>query len=312
MSKGSGGSTQQVQRVEPSELQSPYISDALRQSQDLYNLGPQQFFPGTTFARAGEDTQAAEELLKTAALGQQTSVANALFPAFTGSLMSPSQVLSDPLFQESLAANLRPIEESTSRMLTQARRDAGEAGQLGGTRRAILESEVIKDMLTKESELASKIFGNIYGDLARTRATTLGLSPYILDAYTTPGKTLMNVGAARDAMVQRGIDEAIARHQFGQQAPSDLLDQYMGRVGGQMFGQTTTAEMPGSEGPGGLAGAVGGAGLGSILGGAIAPEATMTALTGLGAGAAEGSLMAGLGAVNPWVAGAALLGGLLG
>ena len=45
MSKGSGGSTQQVQRVEPSTLQAPYISDALRQSQDLYNLGPQQFFP---------------------------------------------------------------------------------------------------------------------------------------------------------------------------------------------------------------------------------------------------------------------------
>lgn len=44
MSKGSGGSTQQVQRVEPSTLQAPYISDALRQSQDLYNLGPQQFF----------------------------------------------------------------------------------------------------------------------------------------------------------------------------------------------------------------------------------------------------------------------------
>ena len=84
-------------------------------------------------------------LLKTAALGQQTSVANALFPAFSGSLMSPSQIFSDPLFQESLTAGLRPIEESTSRLLTQARRDAGEAGQLGGTRRAILESEVLKD-----------------------------------------------------------------------------------------------------------------------------------------------------------------------
>ena len=305
MSKGSGGSTQQVQRVEPSTLQAPYISDALRQSQDLYNLGPQQFFPGTTFARAGEDTQAAEELLKTAALGQQTSVANALFPAFTGSLMAPSQIFSDPLFQESLAANLRPIEESTSRMLTQARRDAGEAGQLGGTRRAILESEAIKDMLTKQSDVASKMFGSIYGDLAKTRATTLGVSPYILNAYTTPGETLMNVGAARDAMVQRGIDEAMARHQFGEQAPSDVLDQYMGRVGGQMFGQTTTGEMPGSEGPGKLASSLGYTGLASLVpafkGAALATAAPSIFGTGTLASA-----------INPFYAGAALLGGLLG
>jgi len=308
MSKGSGGGTQ-VQRVEPSELQSPYISDALRQSQDLYNLGPQQFFPGTTFARAGEDTQAAQELLKTAALGQQTSVANALFPAFTGSLMSPSQIFSDPLFQESLAANLRPIEESTSRMLTQARRDAGEAGQLGGTRRAILESEAIKDMLTKQSDVASKMFGNIYGDLAKTRASTLGMSPYILDAYTTPGQTLMNVGAARDAIVQKGIDEAMARHQFEQQAPSDLLDQYMGRVGGQMFGSTTTAEMPGSEGPGKLASSLGYAGVAK----ALAPEATMAGLgKALGTEAFTTGSLSGLGSVNPWVLGGLALGGILG
>ena len=308
MSKGSGGGTQ-VQRVEPSELQAPYLSDIYRQAQAL---PVQQFFPGTTFARAGEDTQAAEELLKTAALGQQTSVANALFPAFSGSLMSPSQIFSDPLFQESLTAGLRPIEESTSRLLTQARRDAGEAGQLGGTRRAILESEVLKDMLTKQSDVASKMYGNIYGDLAKTRATTLGLSPYILDAYTAPGKTLMSVGAARDAIVQKGIDEAMRRFAFEQAAPGQALSQYANIAGGTILPGTQTVTGPGTSGPGALAGAAGGAGLGSILGGAIAPEATMTALTGLGTGAAEGSLMAGLGGMNPWILGGALLGGLLG
>ena len=187
-------------------------------------------------------------------------------------------------------------------MLTQARRDAGEAGQLGGTRRAILESEAIKDMLTKQSDVASKMFGSIYGDLAKTRATTLGVSPYILNAYTTPGETLMNVGAARDAMVQRGIDEAMARHQFGEQAPSDVLDQYMGRVGGQMFGQTTTGEMPGSEGPGKLASSLGYTGLASLVpafkGASLATAAPSIFGTGTLASA-----------INPFYAGAALLGG---
>ena len=123
MSKGSGGGTQ-VQRSEPSTLQAPYLADLYQQAQQQFQAGPQQFFPDTTFASPSEETQLAELMLKDAALGQQTALSGSLFPAFQQQLMSPAQRFNDPLLQQSLAAGLRPYEESASRLLTQARRDA--------------------------------------------------------------------------------------------------------------------------------------------------------------------------------------------
>jgi hypothetical protein len=113
MSKGSGGGGTQVTRVEPSTLQSPYLSDIYTQAKAL---PVQQFFPDTTFARPSEETQLAQELQRQAALGQQTALSGSLFPAFQSALMSPTQRFNDPLLQRSLEAGLRPFEEGASRL----------------------------------------------------------------------------------------------------------------------------------------------------------------------------------------------------
>ena len=95
------------------------------------------------------------------------------------------------------------------------------------------------------------------------------------------------------------------RFAFEQEAPSTLLDQYMNRVGGNMFGSTTTTEGAEPSGPGGLAGAAGAAGLASLVpafeGASLATAAPSIFGTGTVASA-----------INPYIAGAAILGGLLG
>jgi len=290
MSKGSGGG-QQVQRVEPSQLQAPFIADALQRSQDLYQQGPQQFFPDTTFARPSDETQQAQELARLAALGQQTTLAGSLFPAFQSALMSPTQRLIDPALQGVLTANFRPMEDAASRLLQQARRDATQSGQLGGSRQEVLQSEVIKNLGQQQSDFANKFLGNIYGDALRSQAATLALSPSIMSTFLAPSQTIADIGRQREAVEQ--------------EAPSNLLDQYMNRVGGNMFGSTTTTEGAEPSGPGGLAGAAGAAGLASLVpafeGASLATAAPSIFGTGTLATA-----------INPYVAGAAILGGLLG
>jgi hypothetical protein len=172
-----------------------------------------------------------------------------------------------------------------------------------------LQSEVIKNLGQQQSDFANRFLGNIYGDALRSQAATLGLAPSIMSTFLAPSQTIASIGAQREAQTQKGIDEAIRRFAFEQEAPSNLLDQYFNRVGGNMFGSTTTTEGPQSSGPGGLAGAAGAAGLASLIPGV--EGATLAGLTGIGSGATSGSFMAGLGAVNPYIAGAAILGGLL-
>ena len=179
--------------------------------------------------------------------------------------MRPYQAFTDPLLQQSLAAGLRPIEESTSRLLQQARRDATGAGQLGGTRQGILESEVLKDMLTKQSDVASRLYGDVYGDITKSRTAALGLSPTIMSAYTTPAQTLAAVGASEQARSQADINEQIARFNFQQQAPSQLLNQYGNIVAGSILPPSVQSTSSG-EGVSDLAATTGGALTGAALG----------------------------------------------
>jgi len=267
MSGGSGGGGgTQVQRQEPSALQAPYLKDLYSQAQTQFQAGPQQFFPGRTYAEASPTVFQAEELQRQAALAQAGLGLGSIVPGFQQALMSPAQRFQDPMLQESLRASLRPIEETGSRLLQQARRQATGKGQLGGTRQAILESEVIKDVAQKQADVASRMYGDVYGDVLRTQAATLGLSPSIMGTFALPAQTLAQVGAAETARAQQPITEAMQRFAFEQQAPSQALQQYGNIVAGTILPGTITTTGPGTRGPGTLAGAAGGAGLASALG----------------------------------------------
>ena len=286
---GGGSSGTQVQRQEPSAVQAPYLSDLYRQAQRQFQAGPQQFFPGQTYAAPSDTTLAAEEATRQAALAQGQFGLGSLVPAFQQQLMSPAQRFSDPMLQQSLQASLRPIEESGARLLQQARRGATQAGQLGGTRQGILEAEVIRDITQKQADVASKLYGDVYGDVLRTQAATLGLAPSIMGTFTQPARTLAAVGQAEDIRAQQPITEAMQRFAFEQAAPSQALGQYGNIVAGSILPGTSTTTGPGTQGPGFAAGALGGAGIGALL----RPEG----VTGF---------------MNPYVIGGALLGGLLG
>ena len=289
MSKGSAPSTQTVKQ-EPYIGQQPYLLDLYSKAQALPT---QQFYPGQTFASPSDLTFQAEQLAQQAALGPQTTIAGSILPSIQEQLMSPAQRFSDPLLQESLRAGLRPMEESASRLLQQARRDATGAGQLGGSRQGILESEVLKDMLTKQSDVASRLYGDVYGDTLSAQARALAFAPQAMSSLMQPSASLSNIAAARTARAQQPITEAMQRFAFEQAAPGQALSQYANIAGGTILPGTRETTGPGTSGPGFAAGALGGAGLGASL----MPGAT---IGGTGA----------LAAMNPYVLGGALLGGL--
>jgi hypothetical protein len=282
MSKGSGSNTT-TQKADPWAGQQPYLLDLYAKAQ---GLPTQQFFPGQTYATPSDLTYTAEQLAEQAALGPQTSIAGSILPSLEEQLMSPAQRFSDPLLQESLRAALSPMEESASRLLQQTRRDSIGAGQLGGTRQGILESEVIKDLLTKQSNVARQLYGDIYGDTLTAQGRALGLAPQAMSTIMQPSSTLANIASAQTARAQQPITEAMQRFAFEQEAPGRALSQYANIAGGTIIPGTQTTTGPGTSGPGVVAGALGGAGLGSLLAG---PNA---------------------GFMNPYILGGALLGGL--
>jgi len=264
MSMGGGGSQTQTTKSEPWEVQQPYLKEIYSSAQNQFQGGPLEFYPNQTYADPTDTQLQAEQLQKDAALGASTTLSGSLLPAFQQQLQSPSQIFSDPMFQNSLTAGLRPIEEGMQRGLTQARRGATAAGQLDGSRQAILESEVLKDYLTKSSDVASKMYGDVYGDIARNQAVTLGLAPQIMGSLAAPSQLLGQVGNIEQARQQQAIDDLRARFEFGQQAPAMSLNQYANLAAGSIIPGTTTQTAP-KQGGNQLMGLIG-TGLGSFFG----------------------------------------------
>ena len=274
---GGGGGGTQVQRSEPSTIQAPYLTDLYSQAQRQFQAGPQQFFPGRTFADPSATTLAAEDATRQAAAAQNLFGLGSIIPGFQQALMSPAQRFQDPMLQQSLQAQLRPIEETGARLLQQARRGANEAGQLGGDRQAILEAEVIRDVAQKQADVASRLYGDVYGDVLKTQAATLGLAPSIMQTFTQPAQTLAAVGRAEDIRAQQPITEAMQRFAFERAAPITSLQQYGNIVAGNILPGTITTSGQ-SNRPSFLQGAAGGAAAGASIGGA--PGAVIGGLLG--------------------------------
>ena len=293
MSKGGGG-TNTVQKADPYIGQQPYLLDLYSQAQNQFQAGPQRFFPGQTYATPSDTVLAAEDMQRQAALAQSQLGMGSIIPGFQQQLMSPAQRFQDPMLQQSLAASLRPIEESGARLLQQARRGATKTGNLGGTRQGILEAEVIRNITQKQADVASKLYGDVYGDVLRTQAATLSMSPSIMSTFTQPAQTLAQVGASETARAQQPITEAMKRFQFEQAAPGEALNRYAQIAGTNILPPTTTSSTSGPGGAGGAAGALGAVGLASLVPGVSG--------TALGTGAIASM-------INPYYAAAALIGG---
>ena len=296
MGKGSGGGSQTTTAI-PWSGQAPYISDIYQKAQARYNEGAQQFFPGQAYAGITEDMEVAEQQLRANLLPQQ-GLADNILAAQNYGLMSPQNLASNPYLAGATEAALRPLYGQTQGLLQQARRDATGAGQLGGTRQAILEQGVIGDYLQKAGDISSTMYSDAYKDAQANQLKALALAPQAQQAITQPAMQLGALGASEQARQQQAIDEARARFEFAQQAPDEALTRYSNLAGSNVLpgGSTTTAE--GGEPSFGQR-AIGGGLMGLGTYGALAPAAAGgSALLGSGVAAMAGPIALGVGLLS--------------
>ena len=244
MSLGGGsGSTTQTTKSEPWSAQQPYLRDIFSRAQDL---PIQNFYPNRTFAQPDDLLLRAEQVGEQQAMGGQTDIANALVPGFTSLMADPSTRFQDPMLLKSLEPAFRRIEESSMKGLQQARRDATSKGGLGGTRQGILEAEVLKNMANQQTDIASKLYGDVYGDALKSQAVALQNIPTIMSGLQAPAQSLQDIGNIRTLRAQLPIDEAMQRYSFNQNANLANLQNYANLIGSPIPGTQTTTQ-PGAK-----------------------------------------------------------------
>ena len=278
MSKGGGGGTNTVQRADPWVGQQPYLTDIYGESQRLYRESPMEFFPGQTYAAPSDRTLQAEQMIADQALGSQQVMANQAALANQFGLMQPQMLSQNPYLAGATEAALRPIYGQAQGLLQQARRGATAAGQLGGTRQAILEQGVIADYLQKAGDISSQMYSDAYSDAVDAQQRAISLAPSVMQMGLAPAQTLGQVGLSEQARQQQAIDDQRARFEFAQQAPQQALRDYSAVTLGSILPGSTTTSMTGGD-PSFMQRAIGG----SLLGLGAYGAGTSAGLIGEGA-----------------------------
>jgi hypothetical protein len=238
---GGGSSGSQTTRVEPPSYQLPYLQAGLGQASQLYNQGRSvvPFSPQTEASIAGTTQRALQGSPVTSAA--QNYATTSLNGGFLGS---------NPYLDQTFnRAALQTQNQLASQFGASGRGQAGAEG---------LRSQQLND-------LATGIYGGAYENERNRQQGVLGQAGALANQDYIDLAQLGGAGAQVEGLAQQYAD-----------APGANLDQYLGRVSGNM-GQTTIAPRNRNVGGGLLGGALTGASLfgpwgavgGGILGGIL-------------------------------------------
>lgn len=266
MGKDSGGGSQsQTVTQKPADFIAKYYSQAAKASQGLYNQGGPEYFPGSTYVPFSPETEMS--------LQAQTQRAMQGNPA-----VNQAQDYAQQVIRGDFLTGSPQLQQELSKIQGQV---GSQFARTGGYRGSANQEVLAREM----------------GDAAvRNYATERGLqqqaafsSPTLAAQDYADIGALGDVGAKREDLFGRQLQDQMNRFNYQQQQPGETLDQYISRItalGGGMASQTTTSPTLGR----------------SVLGGAMSG-----AQAGIGLGSAMGAASLG-----PWGIGGALLGGLFG
>jgi hypothetical protein len=237
-------------KTEPWDAQQPYIKKGLSEYERLYNQGPFSMYGGALTAPTDPATNAG--------LNATEARANAGSPLMTGANAEMGKVLAgdylNPATNPGFSSMVDTVKANVLPGIDARFMGAGRSGS-GLHGRAVGEG--------LGSAIGQLTYQN-YGDERNRMTNAMGMAPQFAAADYLDPQMLGAVGATREGIAQRGIDEAVARHDYAQAAPSDALARYMqgiqGNYGSSTTG-TTTQYLPGqnifSQVLGGLMGGVG-------------------------------------------------------
>lgn len=211
--------------AEPWTEQKPYITYGLQQAKDIYTGAGPEYFPQSTVAGFSPEQQQAMDLTKSRAL-----TGNSTMDAAEGFARdSINGAYSGDPYQSQVYANM------ASSILPSVNAQFSAAGRYG--------SDAHADTMTRAlTEGFAPYASQQYQAGLDRRSSAAAMAPGFAANDYTDISALDAVGGQRQQLAQSEIDDAQARWNFAQDRQANKLGQYMGFIGGNYGGTTTSAQ----------------------------------------------------------------------
>lgn len=233
-----------------SEKQSEQQIDPMRRDQVLdwqnryYSLlnRPFEFFPEQTYAEMAPEQQEALQMRESVARDYGGGIMDPTTAAWESTLTAPD-VAANPYVNRMLDVQrgqaMEALEEDILPMLRSRAIGSGEGG-LGSSRHGVAQGRAVEETMDALTQAQAQTQLGAYGQGLGQQRFGIGAAPGMAQMQLTPSDIMMGVGDVRRAEEQRGIDEAMARHQFAQEEPWRRLERFVAPYQAMSSPYTTT------------------------------------------------------------------------
>mgnify|MGYP003673395105 CR=1 FL=1 len=246
-----GGSKTTTQTTAPNPAQTAILDKQLAIANRLDAQGDLTYYP--------EQTLASENALIGMGQQGQLDVAQLLNSGLSPDIMGAAQrglnadLVNDPRTEAYAQAVTRPMEqqflESTLPSIGSA---AVSQGAFGGDRQNVLTNQATRNFNQTLGDTRAKVFADAQRTGMNQQLNILNSLPSIQQGVLTPSSLVTGVGREMQGGEQARIDDARARFEFSEFAPTDTAQRVNSILSGINFGQNTTSKTSG--GGGGLLG----------------------------------------------------------
>lgn len=225
---GGGGNNAQTVKTNsaPWKEQEPYLKSALQRAESLYNSPGPQFFPGSTVAGFSPTQQQAQQLgIQRATGGNQTMGASEDYArrAIGGDFLNSGD------------QNGMVFQNIQSKIMPAVNSQFSSAGRYGSGLHA---------------DTATRAMTEAYAPIAmdnfqRERQMQQDMAQYAPQYAADDWQNIAAmdaIGGQQQQLAQSELDDAVARWSYNADLPYNKLAQYVGLIGGNWGGQTTSQQ----------------------------------------------------------------------
>lgn len=257
-----------TQTSAPWSAQKPYLTYGFEEAKKQYQ-NPSEYYPDQTYAGSSDATLAGLQKQEDRAMqGSElfNSARDQNLKTIQGDYLNPD---SNPYLQGTIdSANKGLIRNFNTSVIPQLQGAFSGAGRYGSGLQQQAQNDASYNLLDQMGTNAQNIsYGNYNDERGRMTQAIAGAPAYAQADYMDAAN-LLDVGGQREAIDQQGIDEAMNRYNYEQEAPRNSLADYMGLIQGNYGGtSTSTSRNPNykSSSSALLGGAASGIGLGASL-----------------------------------------------
>ena len=211
---------------EPWKEQQPYIKQGMSEAQKLYEGPSPQYFPQSTVAGFSPEQLQAQQMGTQRAT--QGNAGMGIAQDYNNDVLQGKYLNSDP-YQDNVFANIQ------SKVMPSVNSQFMGSGRTGSN----MQGDTLTRALTESyAPYASQNYQYGLGqmDAAANRAGTFAQNDY------TDINALDAIGQQKQGLAQNELGDAVNRFNFQQDLPANRLQQYMGFIGGNYGGNTTSTQ----------------------------------------------------------------------